>query len=369
MTPYAHIAANVRRLRLAARLKQQELAEAAGRSAVCIKKIESGKHMPETSTLMAIAQALGVSVFDLTTKPEPLGAVRFRARKSVLRECERSMILNDVARWFREYAFLEDVTGNVSSLNRAPFAPLRRSPEKLAAKFREVFGIGPDLPICDPCAILEQAGVKIFFYKTRTGFSGLSVSDDKCGDAVIINDSDEISTEHKIFTAFHEIGHLIMHLNGYDAEKTQEDEREEKQANWFASNLLMPRAAFLKEWNDTRGIPFLNRVFKTKQYFRVSYQTVLMRLIDEKLERESIRILFAQQYHRATGGNLRGYHEPYALEPEKLNRYGFWEDRFARLVFDAGVQGKISISKGAELLKIPVTEYRDRVFSARGGCR
>ena len=368
MTPYAHIAANVRRLRQAARLTQSALAEASGRSAPCIKKIESGKHLPETSTLMAIAKALGVSVFDLVRKPESLDAVRFRDRKTVLRECERFVILNNVARWFEEYAFLEEVTGTVSHLDRTPFKGVLKSPEKLAVRFREVFGIGRNAPIYDPCALLEQAGIKVFFYQVQAaGFSGLSVSDEKRGDAVIVNDSGDISTEHKIFTAFYEVGHLLMHLTGYKSDECREDPHEESQADEFASYLLMPREAFRTIWNETRGNPFLDRVFRTKQYFRVSYRAVLRRLIDEKIAQEDVWVKFAQMYNRATGENLQGHREPFAMEPEHMNRYGFWDDRFARLVFDAGVKEKITLSKGADLLKIPVTEFRDQVFGVRRG--
>ncbi len=367
MDLYAHIATNVRRLRQNSEYSLSALAERSGISVSGIKKIESGAHRPTVKTLTALAQAFGVSVFELTCEHESIDAVRFRARKRTLNKRDRRVIIDAVARWIHDYAFLEKITGTSARLDRAPFKGLLRSPEKLAAGFREVFEIGGDLPVCDPCALLERAGIKILFYKTRTGFSGLSVSDGECGDAVIINDSSEISTEHKIFTTFHEVGHLLMHLTGYNAEESEENPQEEAQADTFASYLLMPREAFRAFWGETRGIPFLDRVYKTKQYFRVSYRTVLKRLTDEKLASKDIWITFAQLYNRSTGKDLKGHHEPESIEPENLSRYGFWEDRFARLVFDAGVQEKISISKGAGLLKIPVTEFRNRISRCRAG--
>ena len=352
--------------------------------------------MPETSTLTAVSQALGVSIFDLVLQAEPIDSVRFRARKSVLSECDRSIILIEVSRWLHEYAFLEEAAGAVSRLNRAPFAHLR-SPEKLAVRFREVFGIDPTVPIYDPCSVLERTGIKVLFYEHRTpgmnrhnspaetgssknpanvrcrgsryGFSGLSVCDERCGEAIIVNGSRGISTEHKIFTAFHELGHLLMHLTDYNSDLKEEDPEEEAQADAFASFLLMPRGAFRSMWSATRGNPLLDRVFRTKQYFRVSYRTVLKRLADEKLAPENIWLTFAQTYKRVSGKNLQGYREPFALEPEMLNRYEFCDDRFTRLVFDAGIREKITVSKGAELLRIPVTEFRDRLWSDRGDRR
>jgi hypothetical protein len=37
---------------------------------------------------------------------------------------------------------------------------------------------------------------------------------------------------------------------------------------------------FEKEWQNTRGLPFLDRILKVKRMFRVSYKTVLYRLAE-----------------------------------------------------------------------------------------
>jgi len=51
----------VRRIRLAKKLSQAELADIAGLSREYINKIEAGKYDPPLSTINAIAEALGVT--------------------------------------------------------------------------------------------------------------------------------------------------------------------------------------------------------------------------------------------------------------------------------------------------------------------
>jgi transcriptional regulator with XRE-family HTH domain len=65
------IAENLKRLRTAAGLTQQQLAVAAGLHASVISQIEQGTNTdPRMSTLMGLAAALGVGVADIITTPE-----------------------------------------------------------------------------------------------------------------------------------------------------------------------------------------------------------------------------------------------------------------------------------------------------------
>ncbi|MGH9369542.1 MAG: helix-turn-helix transcriptional regulator, partial [Thermoanaerobaculia bacterium] len=56
------IAANLRRMRLAKGLSQEELAESAGLSRLAYRNLEKAASTPRTATLMALARALGVGV-------------------------------------------------------------------------------------------------------------------------------------------------------------------------------------------------------------------------------------------------------------------------------------------------------------------
>jgi transcriptional regulator with XRE-family HTH domain len=72
------LAANVRRLRVAARMSMSELARATKVGKATLSAIENGRANPTVDTLATLARALGVPVVDLLDVPEapPLTVVR-----------------------------------------------------------------------------------------------------------------------------------------------------------------------------------------------------------------------------------------------------------------------------------------------------
>lgn len=65
---------------------------------------------------------------------------------------------------------------------------------------------------------------------------------------MVVNVWDRVSVERWIFTAAHELGHLLLHLTSYQVDESTEDKGQEVEANTFASHLLMPEETFRKEW-------------------------------------------------------------------------------------------------------------------------
>ena len=57
----------VRELRKARRWSQQRLGDEAGVTAQTVWNLETGRHVPETETLLKIAGALGISLGELLT--------------------------------------------------------------------------------------------------------------------------------------------------------------------------------------------------------------------------------------------------------------------------------------------------------------
>ncbi len=104
-----------------------------------------------------------------------------------------------------------------------------------------------------------------------------------------------------------------MHLNAYDVAQEEEDEQQEREADRFASEFLMPSDVFWDEWEEARGRPLVERVFKLKQIFRVSYRTVLYRVAEETSDRQ-IWGKFYSQYKRRTGNGLAKTDEPGAID-------------------------------------------------------
>lgn len=370
MADEASIAANIARLRLDRQLTQDDLAAKARLSRVALGKIERGEVIPRARTLDALAKALAVPVGDLVTPVRPLESVRFRAQARIH---AREQILAEVSKWLDAYAGLE------ADLNeRQPFRfeeatpKSRGGPKKVAQAARHAAGLGAEEPVRDICRLLEENGVKLLLLEThRDSFFGLSVGARDGGPAVIVNTWDRISVERWIFTAAHELGHLLLHPTEYQRNATELPGQAERQADAFASEFLMPAAAFDVEWDATRGHPLLMRVLKVKRLFRVSYKTVLYRLVESGREPSDIWRTFQRQHRDRFGKTLRKTDEPEALEksefawnwsragePAGLIPHDFGDNRLARLVRRGLEQRRISLGHAAGILRLTREEMR-----------
>lgn len=366
-------------------MSQAQLAELAGISRVAYRNIEIGSATPKVSTLQNIADGVGVKLQDLLVPVRTLKRVRFRASKKMN---SRDSIINEVAKWLDDFNDLEKLLNNredyrfeelsqelstiTSGDARAKYA---------AEKAREVLKLKYNEPIRDIAGLLESAGIKVYpIGLASDGFFGLSVAKEEGGPAIIVNVWERISVERWIFSAAHELGHLLLHLDTYDIDEISESEDQESEANVFASHFLMPEKAFKSEWQDAYGLPFIDRVFKVKLIFQVSYKTVLYRLseIPGKNSGKWVWGKFKSDYKRKTGKTLSIKDEPKSLNPDKflqapevlrsqephsIASSHFVEDRLYRLVRHAIEKDEITMSRGAEILRLDLEDMRDVVSS------
>lgn len=349
---------NLKRLRTARGFTQERVASDAGLSLRTFGAIEQGKTQPRVSTLQAIAHALGAPLADLLAPVRTLEGVRFRSSKNVR---SRDQIVCDIEKWLSNYNDLEEM---VSEKQPYLFSEMEEglSPVEAAHCVRAKMGLTPAEPIRDLCGLLSSAGIKIKkISSSAEGFWGLSVSPQKEGPAIVVNAHARIPVERVIFSAAHELGHLILHSNSYDGEFSLEDEQAEKEANCFAAEFLMPDEVFQKEWHESRGLSFLERVLKVKRIFHVSHKTVLARLDQGHHSKGAVYRFFHQAYKKRYGKSISNKEEFYGKEPFELTTFDFQEERLARLVRKAIESEMISVGRGAEILGIDIGEMRELV--------
>lgn len=371
------IAANLKRLRGAKGISQDRVAEAAGLSRSAYRNIESGKAQPRVRNLEAIAGALQVPVRALLEPTVELTNFRFRSHKKLR---SRSQILTDVGRWLADYNGLEQLLDSRRPFRLQGVAAQADAGEDRAVAAaraaRAALGLTEYEPVRDICGLLDSAGVKVFPLAVASdGFFGLSVGPADGGPAVVVNTWERISVERWIFSAAHELGHLLLHLDDYGQEAEEEDDVHEREAEAFAAEFLMPDAVFRREWAETYGLPLVARVIKVKRIFRVSYRTVLYRLAPTyRGWAPNIWVHFRTDYKRATGQSLSKTDEPAPLtdsefmtaapeilrgrEPDHLSAGDFREDRLAGLVRRAAEAGEISLGRAAEILGISLKDMR-----------
>jgi len=360
---------NLRRLRKRMNLTQEKLAEIVGISRNAYRSIETGASLPRVSTLSAIAKTLHVSAFDLTADVPELKALRFRSLKTLTsaQRAEREQIKVEVAAWLDDFNDLEGLLAERSAYKfEGPDLP--SNPKETARKARQILDVAEDECVPDICGLLESAGIKIYLLESNLKeFFGLSVGFDDGGPAIAVNVEESIPVERRIFTAAHELGHLLLHMESYYADQDEEDRAQENEASIFASYFLMPQPYFERVWSEGSGLNMVDNVLHAKRRFHVSYKTVLRRLIDEHdVDGDLLYKEFYRHYRQRYGKNLTFKEEPEAYvaskdEPNLLDPNDFIEDRLSRLVRKALENNRISISRAAEILNISPEEMRERV--------
>lgn len=372
---------NLQRLRISRGLSQDKLAQAAGISRIAYMNIERRQSEPRADTMRALAKALQVRIPELLVEAPSLKLVRFRSLKRLKR---REQVLVEVGKKLRDFVDLEiqlkEVDNkNFNSLRTVAAEASHQGIPAVAAAMRSYFGLSEHEPVHDICGLLEHQGVKVLSVNMATdAFLGLSVSEEDGGPAVVVNTWERLPVEHWIFSAAHELAHLLMHLQAYQVDEELENKDEERDADVFASHFLMPDAVFRREWDDTVGLPLFDRVLKVKRVFRVSWRTVLYRLtegLSDPNQRRRLWIHFAKAYQQRNSKVLLKMDEPEGVsadvyralcdlhkagpEPAGMDRHDFQGDRLWRLVRQAIMSGEITLSRGAEILGIKLNDMRD----------
>ena len=364
---------NLRRMRQQRGWSQQGIAERAGLSLSGYCKIEKGQSVPGVDALEGLAKALGIGIQAMLRPIFAIQHVRFR-RLRKLKLKSREQILVDVGRWYHDYAQLEEALHDTRAYLLNGFqAPGEGIPRAINAAqlVRTKMNLNGEA-VQDPCGLIDAMRIKVLKVVVATdGFFGLSIMDETHGPAVVVNVWERIPVERWIFSAFHEVGHLLLHLPSYRiTDDIEEPEGEEREADAFASHFLMPEGKFRKRWQETAGLGLVDRVLKVKRIFKVSYRSVLYRL-KPMYPTENLFMRFAWQYKALYERDLREHQEPEpklhpqafdnkVLVPEldPLSASDFCEDRLEMLVRKAVLKGEISFNRGAEILNLQLETMR-----------
>ncbi len=358
------LAHNVRRLRVSKKLSQKKLAEMTGLSSLAIINLENEKDNPRMSTVESIAKALNVKLLELFSPVRELKTVRFRSNKKMQ---NRENILAKTFLWLDNYNFLEETLDEFIPFRLENVFKQNQYNNIIDASSlcRNELGLDQKIPINDICMLITEAGIKLHTISLASDdFFGLSIGKEDGGPAIIVNAWDRISVERRIFSAAHELGHLISHKKSYNIEEIIENNDEEKEASFFAAHFLMPDEGFMKAWADASGLHWVDRILKVKHIFHVSYKTVIFRLLEHGLVDSLIWKDFLLQYQRRYKRKLPFKEEPYtgnSAEPDGLSGFDFYEERFSRLVRQAVEKEKISLSRGAEMLSISIEDMQERL--------
>lgn len=302
-----------------------------------LSKYENGLDIPSSGVLVALCNALSCSP-DALFRPVrvDVGAIEFRKKTRLSKTGEKAVkavVQGGVDRYFELEELVGVVPKPLSPTPKAVHAP--QDAEKVAAGVRKAWGLG-DNPISNVVELLEESHVKVQQIDADERFDGCS-GWGSAGEArfpvVVLSARLNDDLTRKRFTASHELGHLLMDVSSLpqkDAEMT---------CHRFAGAFLLPQDAAFSQVGKHRNRIEWKELAVLKQEYGISMAASLYRLHDLGVISDSTYKSMNIQR------NMKGWHaqEPYPYEGSERCF------RFSQLLYRGLAEGKISLSKAAEL--------------------
>jgi Zn-dependent peptidase ImmA (M78 family)/transcriptional regulator with XRE-family HTH domain len=319
---------------------KKHVAEQAGVSVRSITAYESGETAPERATLVRIAAVLDFPVEffegdDLVEIGNQMASFRSLARMTAAQRHAAqaagslAMALHD---WIAERFVLPD-----------PLVPRLGpgiDPETAADAVRQEWTLG-SRPIPNLVHLMEAKGIRIFSLAQECrevdAFSLWR------GQPFVLLNTQK-SAEHGRFDAAHELGHLVMHWH----HELPQGKQVEREANAFASALLMPAGGVLGAMPHH---PSLQQLIQIKRVWRVSVAALTYRL-------HALGALTEWQYRQLYSQiSKRGYR---TKEPSPVQRE---TSQILNKVFKALRQEGIGKAAVARDLRVHVHDLDELVFN------
>ncbi|MFQ5810795.1 MAG: ImmA/IrrE family metallo-endopeptidase, partial [Armatimonadota bacterium] len=236
-------------------LSVAEAAEAVGASPDELVAWESDKAQPPVEGLWELAELYFRSVdYFLRPTPPPPANVSFRVtRAKALRDLslDARQVLARFEELCRAQTDLERLLGEPAP-SPLPSVDGAVDPEALAESERGRLGLA-DRPISDLRGVLEGDGVRVFERQVPGDeVAGLSWRHAAYGPCILVNAGDRL--ERRRWTVAHEYFHVVTSESAHICDLESVGSSEERLAQGFAANFLMPPEAFLSDW-EKRGAP------------------------------------------------------------------------------------------------------------------
>ena len=313
-------------------------------SAQAIGKYERNESMPSSGVLIALADALRVSVSYLTGDPGiSLQSVDFRTERVSSRKEEdriKAMVLHKLERYLTIEDLLDLPSSHWHKPLSAPYPVISDllEADRAASSLRNDLGLGIN-PIPDMAELMEDKGVKVLFCRL-SGADGLTtqVHRDGMPDAHVIVVNEDHTRDRQRFTIAHEVGHMVLGISP--------SVDEEKAAHRFAGAFLMPEEVLWSKIGKHRSDIDWRELLMLKLTYGMSIQAITYRCKDLGIISQALMGRLFDIFEDD------GWRSPPYREP--LDMLGDRFGRFERLCLRALAEGAISESKASELLEVPV---------------
>jgi Zn-dependent peptidase ImmA (M78 family) len=321
-------------------------------TAQAIGKYERDESVPSSGVLIALSQALAVSLDYLAGDQKMvLEGVEFR-KKQITSKKEEAQVQAQALHRIERYLIVEEALGFVSAEwdcpREAPY-PVRElgDAEQAAQRLREYWNLGTD-PIPNLVELLEERLIKILPVNSQDNIDGLAArvcrADKEPVQIIVIRKG--AHGERQRFNLAHELGHMVMEVEG-------DEKFNEKAAHRFAGAFLMPAETLWANIGKHRNSIGWSELLALKHLIGASMQAITYRCRDIGIFSPALSERLFREFSR------RGFRSAPNYEPEHLKEET--PGRFDRLCYRALAESAISEAKTAELLDITVRELSRRM--------
>lgn len=309
-----------------------------------ISKYENGKMKPTSNVLIALSKALGVSI-DYFFRPYTIefSEVEFR-KNSKLGSINIQSIKESVRNNIERYIEIENILELDFRFNTAYSDVTIQSAQDIkdiAHRLRMEWELGED-GISNVISVLEENNIKVIEIEAPDSFDGLSGYANKQIPVIVLNSN--FPSERLRFTAFHELGHLLLRFD--DAFTSKE---KENLCHLFANEMLISGKQFIRLIGSSRKDISLQELTPIQKQYGISIDALMYK---------------AKELNIITENRFKGYcikKNQYPELKKEIQQSRFPKEtssRFASLVFRAISKEIISFSKASSLLEVSIAEVK-----------
>lgn len=316
-----------------------------------IHKYEKGEAQPDSQMMALLCDVLGVrpDYFTRETAVE-LGEINFRKIEKLPAKSQSS-IIERTREFLSRYIELEEIIGlDEPFLNPIAVSSVTTVEDvrKAANDLRKKWNLY-DNPIGNVVELLEENRIKVVEMNADDEFDGLQTwVKGQNIPVIVLNISRLKSSDRKRFTAMHELGHLLLPLEGVS------EKMAEKYCHAFAGEMLFPETAAKKVLGIKRSKLSIQELGLIKQQYGISIQAIVYRAFDLKIISDGYTKYFFQ-YIIQMGWKKE---EPYEYAGKEQST------RFDQLIYRALSEDLVSISKAAALKNMKLSEFRTKMMMA-----
>ena len=312
-----------------------------------ISKYESGKMLPNSNHLIALANALRVKP-DYLLRPftVSLERIEFRKKSKMGAKAENS-IKEKIRDRIERYIEIEDILGIDSNFvnpikDNSVIAP--SDVYRIVEEVKNLWKLGQDgIPYV--IEMLEEHCVKVIEMDAPDTFDGLSGFVGDSRPIIVLNKN--FPVERKRFTAMHELGHLML---TFDESLPQKEI--ERFCNLFASEMLISQDVFKRFLGISRHDISLNELRAIQSNFGISVEAQMFKSKQLEIISDS-----RYKYFCITKNQNLSFKE----QVEKSTYHEEKSDRFISLVYRALASELITFSKASELLNESINVVREQL--------